>query len=42
LVNENEIKLHEKEDNETRWKTKHGFDILMKKNDFLTHPKKPP
>ncbi len=42
LVNENEIKMKEKEENETKWKTKKGFDNLIKKNNYAEHPKKPP
>jgi hypothetical protein len=34
--------MKEKEDNETKWKTKKGFDNLIKKNDYTVHPKKPP
>lgn len=30
LINENEIKMKEKEDNEMRWKTKAGFDNVLK------------
>jgi hypothetical protein len=33
--------MKEKEENETRWKTKTGFDIFGKKNSFNEHPKKP-
>lgn len=42
LVNENEQKIKEKEDNEARWKTKNGFDNLIKNTNFAEHPKKPP
>ena len=42
LINENEIKMKEKEENESRWKTKNGFDNLIKKNNYAEHPKKPP
>ena len=41
LVNENQIKVKEKEDNESRWKTKGGFDVHMKKTNYNEHPKKP-
>jgi len=41
VVNENEIKMKEKEDNESRWKTKAGFDYIMKKQNWNEHPKKP-
>lgn len=42
LVNENELKMKAKEENEARWKTKEGFDNLMKNPNFAEHPKKPP
>lgn len=42
IVNEHEIRLKEKEDSESRWKTKNGFDNLIKNNNFNEHPKKPP
>jgi len=42
LINENEIKMKEKEENEIKWKTKKGFDNLIKKNNYAEHPKKPP
>ncbi len=42
LVNEHEIKIKEKEDNEAKWKTKTGFDNVLKKESFTVHPKKPP
>lgn len=42
LINENEIKMKEKEDNESKWKTKTGFDNLIKKSNYAEHPKKPP
>ena len=42
IVNEHEIKLKEKEDSEARWKTKKGFDNLLKNSNFAEHPKKPP
>lgn len=41
LVNENEIALKEKEDNEASWKTKTGFDNVMKRQNWNEHPKKP-
>lgn len=41
LVNENQIKVKEKEDNESRWKTKAGFDVHMKKTNYNQHPKQP-
>jgi hypothetical protein len=34
--------MKEKEENETKWKTKKGFDNLIKKNNYAEHPKKPP
>ena len=42
LVNENEIKIKEKEASEAKWKTKAGFDTLNKKTNFNAHPKQPP
>ena len=42
LVNENEIKMKEKEAGEAKWKTKAGFDTLNKKTNFNAHPKQPP
>ena len=33
--------MKEKVENESRWKTKHGFDVHMKKTNFNEHPKKP-
>ena len=39
LVNENEIKMKEKEAGEAKWKTKAGFDTLNKKTNFNAHPK---
>lgn len=42
LINENEIKMKEKEDSEAKWKTKTGFDNVLKKSSFTEHPKKPP
>jgi len=41
VVNENQIAVREKEQNEARWKTKSGFDYLMKKANINEHPKKP-
>jgi hypothetical protein len=34
--------MKEKEENEIKWKTKNGFDNLIKKENFALHPKKPP
>ena len=34
--------MKEKEENESKWKTKKGFDNLIKKNNYAEHPKKPP
>mmetsp|Transcript_39721 Transcript_39721/g.38284 ORF Transcript_39721/g.38284 Transcript_39721/m.38284 type:complete len:106 (-) Transcript_39721:423-740(-) len=31
-----------KEENESKWKTKNGFDTLIKKDDYSIHPKRPP
>lgn len=42
LINENEIRAKEKEENESKWKTKNGFDQLVKKTSYAEHPKKPP
>jgi len=39
LVNENEIKMNEKEANEAAWKTKNGFDTLNKNMNWNKHPK---
>ena len=33
--------MKEKEDNESRWKTKAGFDNVMKKQNWNAHPKMP-
>jgi len=33
--------VKEKADNESRWKTKSGFDYLMKRANINEHPKKP-
>ena len=41
LVNENEIVQKAKEDNESRWKTKTGFDNVMKRENWNEHPKRP-
>lgn len=41
LVNENEIAAKAKEENERRWKTKNGFDNVMKRQNWNEHPKKP-
>lgn len=40
-MNENEIAQKEKAENEARWKTKAGFDNVMKKLNWNEHPKKP-
>jgi hypothetical protein len=42
LVNENELRMKEKEDSEARWKTKSGFDNLIRNANYAEHPKKPP
>lgn len=34
--------MKEKEFNESKWKTKTGFDNLIKKQSYTEHPKKPP
>ena len=41
IVNENEIKVKAKLDNESRWMTKKGFDQLGKRSNWNEHPKKP-
>jgi hypothetical protein len=41
IVNENEIAIKEKEENERNWKTKAGFDNVMKRENWNEHPKKP-
>ena len=41
LVNENEIHIKEKEENESKWKTKSGFDNVMKRLNWNEHPKRP-
>ena len=41
-VNEQEAALKQKQDNQTLWKTKTGFDNLDKKKNPNEHPKKPP
>ena len=41
IVNENEIAVREKEHNEARWKTKSGFDNVMKRLNWNAHPKAP-
>ena len=41
VVNENEIEMKAKEENEKRWKTKNGFDNVMKRENWNEHPKKP-
>lgn len=41
-VNEYEIAVNAKLENERGWKTKTGFDILNKKENYNLHPKRPP
>jgi len=41
IVNENEIAQKAKEHNEANWKTKAGFDNVMKRENWNLHPKKP-
>ena len=41
IVNENEIAVKAKEENEARWKTKAGFDKIGKKLNWNEHPKAP-
>ena len=40
-VNENEVIQMAKQANIDGWKTKSGFDILNKKENYNLHPKKP-
>ncbi len=42
LINENELKMKEKEEMEAKWKTKKGFDNLIKNANYAEHPKRPP
>lgn len=41
IVNENEIAMKAKEENERRWRTKEGFDNVMKTANWNLHPKRP-
>jgi len=41
MVNENEIAVKEKEENERRWKSKEGFDIVNKRVNWNEHSKAP-
>jgi hypothetical protein len=41
IVNENEITQKAKEENERGWKTKSGFDNVMKRLNWNEHPKRP-
>ena len=41
LVNEAELSMREKAENEAKWKTKQGFDQVMKRQNWNEHPKKP-
>lgn len=41
IINENQIKLKAKLDNESKWTTKKGFDKLCKKDNPNEHPYKP-
>lgn len=41
IVNENEIEVKAKEENESKWKTKGGFDNVMKRENWNLHPKRP-
>ena len=41
IVNENEIAIKAKEENERKWKTKAGFDYIMKRENWNEHPKRP-
>jgi len=42
LVNENMVAIKSKQDNESRWKTKEGFDVNGKRSNWNEHPKRPP
>ena len=33
--------MKEKAENESKWKTKNGFDQIMKRENWNEHPKKP-
>ena len=35
------VALKNKQDNESRWKTKAGFDVHGKKSNWNEHPKRP-
>jgi hypothetical protein len=41
MVNENEIAVKEKEENERRWKSKEGFDNVNKRLNWNEHSKAP-
>ena len=41
LVNENEMVHQAKLENESKWKTKKGFDTLNKRENWNEHPKQP-
>jgi len=41
LVNENEIKMREKAENESKWKTNDGFKNVFRAHDYGEIPKKP-
>lgn len=41
IVNERDMAMKDKLENEARWKTKAGFDYIMKTENWNEHPKKP-
>jgi len=41
VVNENEIAIKEKQDSVAKWKSKNGFDLLNKRENWNEHPKAP-
>lgn len=42
IVDEKDNIMKEKVEQEARWKSKNGFDILNKRENWNEHPKKPP
>lgn len=41
-INESQQRLKEREELKAKWKTKHGFDNVMKRQNWNEHPKRPP
>ena len=41
MVNERDMAMKDKVENEAKWKTKSGFDYIQKKENWNEHPKKP-